>query len=324
MFKINELLSDVRLQTLKAAYQKDSNSKYIVVVVNSDKSINVEETINMHLWLEEIQYIVIPQTWTSADKQEYNVVHINQINVKTQRANPFSIGPVMPNTWLNDLSDERFLMLLLAQELGEISYTPSNQDIMDNIKPKLESIILTPFWAKIQKLVKFGQSYNPPNNQDEVNTRNVWNTVISRQFYIPGSSTPIKKQYGVKHYEWGSGRWTNEMTKLRHHITENTTIEMFLVVTDDILGNTNHVTKPLGNFVQVVHNVLIEAKLQSKLDDFANYFNYIQKVDSAFSQDKQSVYGSQVNINTGGGAYIGSTINTGGGDFIGGNKYSVG
>ncbi|MCB1711610.1 MAG: hypothetical protein KDH96_03755 [Candidatus Riesia sp.] len=312
MFKINELLSDPRLKTLNDAYQKDSNGKYIVVVVNSDKSVNVEETINIHLWLEEVQYIVIPQTWTSADKQEYSVVHINQINVKTQRANPFSIGPVMPNTWLSELSDERFLMLLLAQELGEISYTPSNQDIMDNIKPKLESTILTPFWAKIQKLVKFGQSYNPPNNQDEINTRNVWNTVISRQFYIPGQNNTSDNK--LDHIDEPFKNWL-----AKYH----TSADLKRICQDAGINIARiNFTLSVINIVYEILNEASKTQLLDKLMIAAEYKVKPRQNNSIFRQDNQTVYGSQ--INTSGGAYINGNFNTGGGDFVGRDKYSVG
>lgn len=40
----------------------------------------------------------------------------------------------------------------------------------------------------------------------------------------------------------------------------------------------------------------------------------------AFNQSGQTAHGAQVNINTGGGAYIGGSITVGNGDFVGRNK----
>lgn len=303
MFQIDEFLSHPELSSLRKRYEKDENDRRLVVVVNNGEPL-VDETVALHKDLASSGYIFIPSTWETEDLDEYDVVHIRNLSLQTQRLNPFTNQPVALNSWLNRLPSERFDAILLAQELGELGHILNKRELLE-IKEELESDLDT-YWQGVVGNVRRLQLGMTPQSQEQVKLLNAWNRAINRRFFVPMmTEEPSQKENREKQlvkYNW------NHMLRaeLSSFIKKNMTKDSFIILVHGISNAIQYRVNFETSYQNIVYNVVQELDKSNLLDILAAEINFVpqkQQVLSAFNQGGQTVYGEQVNINTGGDSY---------------------
>lgn len=333
MFSIESLWKNEKLAPLKKAHDADPMDRRLVVVVDADNSVNIAETELLHGWLEKQSYQRISDTWETDDLDTLQVIHVSQLSIEVLRRDPFSStpAPLTPNSWLSKLPQERFDALLLAQQQGDVPYQPTKMYLKDTLKPSLEAEKLSSFWTEAVDNVKFAQSGAAPKNATQKKVLTDWAIVLNRRHYDPTnnrsqsveSSPIVQHDTVVRNYIWsdnGAYGWNPRLTALRNWISQRTSSENELRnVAQEVLGFNGYVRVNFtGQVSTTAHSLVEQAMHHNKLNELASYYNYEQQsVSSAFDQSGQTVRGQQVNINTGGGAYIGGQINLAGGDFVG-------
>lgn len=346
MFTIESLWKIERLSPLQKAHEVNPQDRRLVVVADSTQlgGVHIAETEALHTWLESQGYQYIPDTWETVDLNQLEVVHISKLTIQIMRRNPFSWkpAPLAPNSWLAQLSQDRFDALLLAQQSGDVPWEPTILYVKDSLRPQLTAPDLSLFWTDTVADVKFAQSGDAPRNERQKQVLANWEKVLKRRHYdptdvappFPGpSSVQADQHVECRVYAWdganGSGTWNARLTELRNWITDRTrnTGEIQNIAMQ-VFGTFAYI-QLTGQIRNDAHSLVREAALRRKLDELATIYDFVQDSNdgSAFNQAGQTVTGSQLNVTVGAGSRgvaIGSNvtqtvINTGGRAFIGGN-----
>lgn len=318
------------MKPLQKAYEANNADQRIVIVKRLDDA-DVAATQALHEWLATFSYEFIPDTWETATGEELPVVHVSKMTLKITRRSPFSGQPLPPHSWLARLPQERFDALLLAQQQGNVPFSPNEMYITDTLRPALTADTLSEFWRKVVAAVQFAQSGAAAQNDEQRRLINVdWPSAMKRRHYDPAATVPptpvtpsSTASVKVRAYQWyddGQRKWNWRHIQLRKWIANRVdSAAGFRQLAADVFGKSYHLD--LGGSVEnAAHALVREAENQDMLSMLATLVEFElqpqEPAQSAFNQTGQTVYGTQVNTN--GGAFVGGSVVIGG-DFVGGN-----